>query len=360
MSIDLSTFWTTWGVFSGDTSSTNQYDLWRGIIMGSGGTPTPPVTKTATISPTGIQAFNNVILSATTNVTSPTYVWTLSNFKNTTGGTITSYTGQSVTEGYFTTSGSSNVSLVVTGGDGTASATTFTVSAFTPTSVTNIKAWYDATQGVTLVGGDVDVWVDQSGNGYTVTSPSAAERPLYGTATLNGINILSSPTGQKRLNTGATNLALDPTAAGATMFMVGTQYAGDESYGRFLSADFLTQGLIAREAGNDAIIGGYIAGAAPFGSSASTTNGTFYTIGVSGNTTENIATLNENSVIGQVYPYFGTYAAAPMTLFASNISEGGTYDSRKAMAEIIIYSRTLNNSEYAQVCRYLRNKWQHY
>ena len=33
MSIDLSTFWTTWNVASGDTSSTNQYDFWRGIIM---------------------------------------------------------------------------------------------------------------------------------------------------------------------------------------------------------------------------------------------------------------------------------------------------------------------------------------
>ena len=37
MSINLSTFWTTWGVSSGDTSSTNQYDFWRGLIM-TGGT----------------------------------------------------------------------------------------------------------------------------------------------------------------------------------------------------------------------------------------------------------------------------------------------------------------------------------
>lgn len=37
MSINLNTFWTTWGVFSGDTSSTNQYDFWRGLIM-TGGT----------------------------------------------------------------------------------------------------------------------------------------------------------------------------------------------------------------------------------------------------------------------------------------------------------------------------------
>ena len=37
MSINLSTFWTTWGVSSGDTTSSNQYDFWRGLIM-TGGT----------------------------------------------------------------------------------------------------------------------------------------------------------------------------------------------------------------------------------------------------------------------------------------------------------------------------------
>jgi hypothetical protein len=37
MSIDLSTFWATYGVLSGDTTATNQYDFWRGIVM-TGGT----------------------------------------------------------------------------------------------------------------------------------------------------------------------------------------------------------------------------------------------------------------------------------------------------------------------------------
>ena len=37
MSINLNTFWTTWGVLSGNTSATNQYDFWKGIVM-SGGT----------------------------------------------------------------------------------------------------------------------------------------------------------------------------------------------------------------------------------------------------------------------------------------------------------------------------------
>lgn len=33
MSINLSTFWTTWNVLSGNTSATNQYDFWRGLVM---------------------------------------------------------------------------------------------------------------------------------------------------------------------------------------------------------------------------------------------------------------------------------------------------------------------------------------
>jgi len=37
MSINLNTFWTTWGVLSGNTSATNQYDFWKGMVM-TGGT----------------------------------------------------------------------------------------------------------------------------------------------------------------------------------------------------------------------------------------------------------------------------------------------------------------------------------
>ena len=36
MAINLSTFWGTWDVVSGNTSATNQYDFWKGMVMSTG------------------------------------------------------------------------------------------------------------------------------------------------------------------------------------------------------------------------------------------------------------------------------------------------------------------------------------
>jgi hypothetical protein len=36
MAIDLSTFWGTWDVVSGNTQATNQYEFWKGMVMSTG------------------------------------------------------------------------------------------------------------------------------------------------------------------------------------------------------------------------------------------------------------------------------------------------------------------------------------
>jgi hypothetical protein len=36
MAIDLTTFWGTWDVVSGNTSATNQYEFWKGMVMSTG------------------------------------------------------------------------------------------------------------------------------------------------------------------------------------------------------------------------------------------------------------------------------------------------------------------------------------
>ena len=213
MSINLSTFWTTWDVASGNTSATNQYDLWRSLYM-SGGTqlnsqydffkyhnttryqffqnlnstypevwdeytfyqntndariydyktfyeyaaqslpgggpiptptpsPTPTPTPTPTPSPTPIPLSGsmspisaitntNVVITGSSNYTGATFTWTLTNFKNTTGGTVTSYTGNPLIEGYFTASGASNVSLRIDAAGQTATTSNFTVYPQTP------------------------------------------------------------------------------------------------------------------------------------------------------------------------------------------------------------------------------------
>lgn len=53
-------------------------------------------------------------------------------------------------------------------------------------SLSNVL-WLDPTKGITLVGGAVNVWSDQSGNGNHATASSAAARPTYVTNSVNTI-----------------------------------------------------------------------------------------------------------------------------------------------------------------------------
>lgn len=62
----------------------------------------------------------------------------------------------------------------------------------TPASLTNLWAWYDAsdTSTITQVGGSVSQWNDKSGNSYNMTQGTGANQPQTG-STLNGLNAIS-------------------------------------------------------------------------------------------------------------------------------------------------------------------------
>lgn len=62
--------------------------------------------------------------------------------------------------------------------------------AFTPASIANLKAWYDAsdTGTITVSGNDVTQWNDKSANAYNLTQGTANKRPQSGTRTQNGKN----------------------------------------------------------------------------------------------------------------------------------------------------------------------------
>ncbi|HLP12340.1 MAG TPA: T9SS type A sorting domain-containing protein [Flavobacteriales bacterium] len=53
-------------------------------------------------------------------------------------------------------------------------------------SSANNVLWLDANKGVTLVGGGVDLWNDQSGNGNNATPNGAAARPTFVSGAVNG------------------------------------------------------------------------------------------------------------------------------------------------------------------------------
>jgi len=62
--------------------------------------------------------------------------------------------------------------------------------AFSPTDIAGIVAWWDAQQGITATGTDIEVWADQSGNGFYANANTGREPTL--TSNIAAINNLSA------------------------------------------------------------------------------------------------------------------------------------------------------------------------
>lgn len=150
-------------------------------------TPLPPSVEVS-ISPTGTTQYENVVLTASTTGTSPTFVWTLTDFYDTTDSPVSSYTGSVVTEGYFTSTGSSNVSVVVTCDEGSGSTSSFVVSEFDPAS-TSPDWWYDMSDISTMTFRTGTNYVEQvddkSGNARHLVQSTASYQPLYSGSAIN-------------------------------------------------------------------------------------------------------------------------------------------------------------------------------
>lgn len=111
---------------------------------------------------------------------------------------------------------------------------------WTPAELT-LRAWYDLsdTATVTVVSSAVSAVADKSGNGFTLTQGTAANRPAY-TGTLNGLNVATFDGSNDQLNAavalaGTTHslfIVFKPTIEAATGSLFGQWAAGQT--GRFL------------------------------------------------------------------------------------------------------------------------------
>ena len=142
------------------------------------------------LSQTGATQYENVVLSASSVLDGGTYIWTLTDFYSTGDTQISSYTGQTLIEGYFTSTGNTNVRLDVVLGSATATTTDFSVSAFAPTDVSGLVSWYDMAEVSTITFRTGTTYIEQiddkSGNDYHLTNSTATNQPLYSASTLNG------------------------------------------------------------------------------------------------------------------------------------------------------------------------------
>lgn len=144
-----------------------------------------------TISPTGATQYQNVILSGDSVLDGGDYIWTLTDFYDVSGNTISSYTGQTLIQGYFTSSGATNVRLDVVLGSYTATTTDFVVSEFTPASLSSNEVWLDLSDSSSIqtrddAGTDYITTIEnKAANNYITgfTNSVAAEQWVYDTST---------------------------------------------------------------------------------------------------------------------------------------------------------------------------------
>ena len=169
-----------------DTSKAKLVASYFAGPLSGGEAPIPPVE--VNIAPSSAVQFENVVLTASTTGTSPTFIWTLTNFYDTTDTQVSSYTGATLVEGYFTTAADNNVSVSMTCDEGAGSTSTFSVTAFDPVSLSP-DLWYDMSDATTMtlrVGTDyIEQINDKSGNDVHLTQTTATYQPLYAASSVN-------------------------------------------------------------------------------------------------------------------------------------------------------------------------------
>lgn len=101
-------------------------------------------------------------------------------------------------------------------------------SVFNPLTLPGLAAWWDSSDAATLTdagSGHISSWADKSGNARTLTQSTDANRPVSGTRTQNGLNVLDfNPASTQWMRT-----ATDFLASGASPVSMAVMVKCDEA-----------------------------------------------------------------------------------------------------------------------------------
>jgi hypothetical protein len=230
-----------------------------------------------------------------------------------------------------------------------------------PSDIANLGLWLKADAGVTLVGGAVDAWADQSGNGRDFSAPAPTNRPAY-SGTLNGLPVLTFDGSTDYLTGNAASFTLAQNVSGLTMIAV-VKYAT----GTIQRAFAISSGLA-----NDA-------SRAAFGVTATQWSFVARRLDAVAPAIISGGTSNENHVIQSSVLRYSQATGAIFVNSASQVdttllSAGSTSNTSSLravvgvaidliqflngdIAEVIIYQRALSAPERNSVERYLSVKW---
>ena len=228
------------------------------------------------------------------------------------------------------------------------------VAPFNPTDIGNCSLWFDgndpAGTGVQPAAGNLATWVDKTGGGINAIAGTSVY-PQFIKSFQNGLGVVDL-TNAADYFTVANNLN---SASLTYVLLVKPTTANTGSKCGFLSTD--TPGLYGRSIALNNMVFEieYYNG---FSLTSITTNSsTWYIISVVFNGTSSI-TLSYNGIIS-TYSGSGTGTNSAGLVIGSynNASSYTTYNANFYLAEAIVYSSALSQTQYQQVEGYLAQKW---
>ena len=226
--------------------------------------------------------------------------------------------------------------------------------AFTPTKISNLSLWLDAADTATIThsGGAVSQWNDKSGLGNHVTQGTAGSKPITGTRTINGKNVLDFdgtddalilPSGLYSIPTSNNTVfavtLLDSTAASANVICMSD--AGTGRW-RLLPVDITNVNISGGNSSSNTVVSALVTSLSTVNARASflARSGGAVVVGTDGTLGTAAVASNMTATIGRI----GTFTS-------------GTQPLNGVIAEILVYSKSLTNSEINQVGNYLKAKW---
>jgi hypothetical protein len=225
-----------------------------------------------------------------------------------------------------------------------------TSSAFSPTDIANLQLWFDADDASSFTfssGSVVSQWNDKSGGGRHVSQGTVANQPGR-TGTQNGRATVVFDGNDYLDRTGIGVLfaapltvfvVFNPTASGNNRLM------GSAENGFAIDHDTGFGWGTARVG----VVGQYLG--------AILTSGTFRQICADVTSTSSTTGYLDGALEGTDTYSAYTYSGADLTVGAARPGGAGPAVNGTAIAELIVYSRSLNSTERGNVFSYLRDKW---
>ena len=246
-------------------------------------------------------------------------------------------------------------------------------TAFTPSSIAGLKAWYDAsdTGTISLSGSAVTQWNDKSGNSYNLTQGTAARRPTSGVNTLNSKNVITFDGNDVLQASTASNWTFLNNSGGATVFMA-AYYDTSAVQTMIFDTSGSTTGAVGVTTfrGSADKLGAFVA----YGTGGqyvsldsnlqTLTDATaFYWSMKLDNSNATAANRIKTRVNGGAESGANTYTNSPSASAPAQALLLGSYDTAGSqgfqgrIAEIIMYSGILSAGDISSVNSYLASKW---